>query len=335
MKVGILLPDTTSSNRWEAYDHPLLVNAIQNALPGVHIDYSNAQASGSRQQQAADQDLANGDCILVLAPHDSVTAASIVEDAKAQHVPVIAYDRLVQSKDLNYYVSFDGEKVGELQAQYIKDHYQRYVPVNGSHNVIVVNGSQTDSNGLLFSIGMHAILDPLFASKQLIKTDEQFTPDWSSNSAQVEAEAMFSNVQDNVQIAYVANDSMAASVIAVAKAAKMEGKVLITGQDASVVGINNILNNSQSMTIYKPFKKEALSTAQLVKALHDGSDITTLTHNRTANTYDNGVIPSILDDPIVVDFNNVASTVIKDGYVTPKEVCFSPNVILPGTAGVC
>ncbi|HLJ35439.1 MAG TPA: substrate-binding domain-containing protein, partial [Ktedonobacteraceae bacterium] len=106
-KVGILLPETNSSDRWESKDHPLLVQAVQSAIPGVHIDYTNAQGNSSLQLQQAETDLANGDCILIVGAHDSVAAAVIIAKAKAQNVPVIAYDRLIQSKDVNYYVSFD------------------------------------------------------------------------------------------------------------------------------------------------------------------------------------------------------------------------------------
>src|SRR5437764_728839 len=96
-KVGILLPDTASSDRWESKDHPLLVQAIQAAIPNVQIDYNNARGSSSIQLTQAEADLANGDCILVVGPHDSVAASAIVAKARAQNVPVIAYDRLIQS----------------------------------------------------------------------------------------------------------------------------------------------------------------------------------------------------------------------------------------------
>src|SRR5579859_7236049 len=105
-RVGILLPETASSDRWETKDHPLLVQAVKAAIPGVQIDYNNAHGNSDTQLNQAETDLANGDCILIVGAHDSVAAASIVSKARAQNVPVIAYDRLIQSRDLNYYVSF-------------------------------------------------------------------------------------------------------------------------------------------------------------------------------------------------------------------------------------
>src|SRR5579883_1455329 len=166
-KVGILLPETNSSTRWEAEDHPLLVQAVSAAIPGVHIDYNNAQGNSTLQLQQAETDLANGDCILIVGAHDSVAAAAIVAKAKAQNVPVIAYDRLIQSRDLNYYVSFDNVKVGQLQGQYIAEHYLDYTTRGRPVKIMMINGSQTDNNALLFSEGAHMALDPLFSSGAL------------------------------------------------------------------------------------------------------------------------------------------------------------------------
>jgi D-xylose transport system substrate-binding protein len=332
-KVGVLLPEITSSTRWETKDHPLLVQAVKTAIPGVQIDYNNAHDSSATQLTQAEADLANGDCILVVSPHDSVAAASIVAKAKAQNVPVIAYDRLIQSKDLNYYVSFDNIKVGQLQGQYIADHYQEYQKAGtGTSNIVVISGSQTDTNALLFSMGVHSILDPLFANSTLKNVAETFTPDWNNSTAQAEMEADLAEQQNNIQIAYVANDGMAGGVITALQTAKLNGKILVTGQDATAEGVHSILTGDQSMTVYKPIAKEAQSVGDLVKALNNGSDINTLTNGVTTSTFDGGNIPSILDTPITVDRTNIASTVIADQYLTKADIC---NGIPAGTDGVC
>jgi D-xylose transport system substrate-binding protein len=330
-KVGILLPETTSSDRWETKDHPLLVQAVKAAIPNVQIDYNNAHDSSATQITQAEADLANGDCILVVGPHDSVAAAAIVAKAKAQNVPVIAYDRLIQSKDLNYYVSFNNIKVGQLQGQYIAAHYQEYQKA-GTPNIALISGSQTDTNALLFSMGAHSVLDPMFANGTLKNVAETFTPDWVNTTAQAEMEASLADQQNNIQVAYVANDGMAGGVITALQAVKLNGKVLVTGQDATAAGIHNILTGDQSMTVYKPIAKEAQSVGDLVKAINNGSDINALTKGVTTSTFDGGNIPSILDTPISVDRTNIASTVIADHYLTKDEVC---NGLPAGTAGVC
>src|SRR5713101_9935825 len=143
MKVGVLLPETATSARWDGKDRPLLQSLIPKQLAGATVDYNNAEGSADTQQTQAQADLTKGDCILVLAPFDSIKAAAIVSLAKAKGVPVISYDRLTYSADLNYYVSFDNTKVGQLQGSYIADHYQSYVS-GGNKNTVMIDGAQTD-----------------------------------------------------------------------------------------------------------------------------------------------------------------------------------------------
>lgn len=335
MRVGVLLPDTTSSTRWENNDRPALISDIQAAIPGAHVDYNNAFGNSATQFDQAEKDMQNGDCILVVAPHDSIAATDIVEAAKAQNVPVIAYDRLIQSKDLSYYVSFDNVQVGALQAEYIRTHYQDTQfarPDQTTVKIAMINGSQTDTNALLFSIGVHSVLDPMFANGELDDVYETFTPDWNNSTALTEMETYLSSNNNDIQVAYVANDGMASSVMAALKTAKLVGKVLVTGQDATAAGVNSILAGNQSMTVYKPIAQEAKSVGDLIKAIHDGTSTQYLTQGKATVTYDDGSIPSILDTPISVDINNINSTVIKDGYLTRQEIC---QGIAPNTAGVC
>jgi D-xylose transport system substrate-binding protein len=315
-----------------------LLAAIPKALPGATVDYNNAQGSADTQQTQAQADITKGDCILVLAPSDSIKAAAIVSLAKSKGIPVIAYDRLVYSADLNYYVSFDNTKVGALQGQYVADNYKSYVTANGTTNTVMINGSQTDNNALLFSAGAHSALDPLFSAGTLKKVYEQFTPDWNNATAQTEMQAALTAHQNKVAIAYVANDGMANNVIAALKAVKLNGKVLVTGQDATAAGIHNILTGDQAMTVYKAILKEAGATAQLVAALSMGTDTATLTSGATTAIPSSGgaaagsKIPSVLEVPVAVVKSNIASTVIADGYVTAADVCTG----LPsGTGGFC
>jgi len=337
-KVGILLPETSTSERWAKKDTPLLQQDVKAALPaGSTIDFANAELDPTKQQSQAEADLTKGDCILVVAAVDSDAAAAIVAKAKVKNVPVIAYDRLIQSKDLAYYVSFDNVKVGELQGQYIVDHYKdpAYGVSAGHNNLVMINGAQTDNNALLFSQGAHNKLDPLITGGQLKKVYEQFTPLWNNDTARTEMDGALTANSNNVQVAYVANDGMANSVIASLKAKKLNGKVLVTGQDATVAGIQNILTSDQSMTVYKAITKEAQATADLVKALYNGSDTSSLTNGATTKTSaaaGSVAIPSVLETPVAVDKSNVASTVIADGFVTKAEVC---QGLPAGTGGIC
>src|SRR6266702_2506480 len=334
MKIGVLLPETATSARWDGQDRPLLQKDIPQVLSGATVDYTNAQGSADLQQTQAQADLTKGDCILVVAPSDSIKAAAIVSAAKVKGVPVISYDRLTYSNDLNYYVSFDNTKVGQLQGQYVADHYKSFVSSNGTNNTVMIDGSQTDNNALLFAKGAHSALDPLFSSGALKNVYEKFTPEWNNATAQTEMQAALTANGNKVAVAYVANDGMANNVIAALKAVQLNGKVLVTGQDATVAGLQNILKGDQAMTVYKAVPKEAMATAQLVAALSKGTDTTSLINGTTVTVPITGGanIPSVLETPVAVDISNIKSTVIADNYVTAAQICAG----LPsGTGGIC
>lgn len=319
-KIGVLLPETNSSPRWEAYDHPLLEAAIKKALPGSTFDYANANGSASTQQTQAEADLTRGDCILVVAAHDSTAAASIVASAKAQHVPVIAYDRLIQSNDLAYYVSFNNVTVGQLQGTYIADHYQSYVTAAGNNNIAIIKGAQTDNNAILFAQGGHQELDPLISAGKLTNVYEQFTPNWNPPNGQTEVEAALTKTGNKLAVIYTANDDLAGAAVQALTPVHLDGKVLLTGQDATVAGVQRILEGTQAMTVYKPIAKEANATAALVAALSKGTSTTSMINGQTKTTT-GANINSILETPESVDKTNLASTVIADGYVTKQQVC--------------
>lgn len=328
-KVGVLLPESASSARWEGVDRPNLKKAIGDAIPGADVKIDNANGSDDLQLQQAEADLTAGYCILIVAPHDSVKASQIVQAAKADKVPVIAYDRLIADPDLNFYVSFDNVSVGEAQGNYIKAHYADYVSA-GHNNISFINGSPTDNNATLFAKGVHNILDPLISAGTLNKVYEVATPDWDNPTAQTEMEGALTANSNNIQIAYVANDGMAQTVIAALTAQKLNGKVLVTGQDATVDGVQQILLGNQAMTVYKPIIGEATGAAQLAAALSTGSSTSSIAKSTTDNS---GVkTPSLLLPVTSVDKSNVATTVIADGYVTKADAC---KGLPAGTGGIC
>ncbi len=330
--IGVLLPESDSSTRYEAYDRPLLEQEIKKAVPGATIQYSNANNDADSQQNQAEAALTKGACILVVDPKDSEKASVIVQRAKASQVPVIAYDRLIQDPDTAYYVSFDNVRVGELQGQYIADQFRKgaYGLKKGA-NLVMINGSQTDNNALQFREGAMKALKPLIDNKDVNLIFDQYTPNWDNGRAQSLMEGVLTKEKNNVQIAYVANDGMANTVVAALRSQKLDGKVLVTGQDATLSGIQNILAGDQSMTIYKPIAKEAQATAQLVAALSNGTDPGALVNGQT-QTKAGGQIASVLVTPIAVDKTNVQQTVISDGYLTKDQVC---NGLTADTTRIC
>ncbi len=329
-KIGVLLPETATSARWDGKDRPALQSDIPATLSGATVDYSNAQGSADQQKTNADAALTKGDCILIVAASDSVKAAAIVAEAKTDHVPVIAYDRLIQSNDLAYYVSFDGVAVGNLQGQYIVDHYKTYV-TPGHINTVMIKGSQTDNNAILFAKGAHEKLDPLFASGVLKNVYEQYTPGWDNPTAQTEMQAALTANNNNIQIAYVANDGMAGTVIAALKQQHLNGKVLVTGQDATIAGLQNILKGDQTMTVFKDISLEAQAAANVAAAISNGTSTSSLTNGATTATQGGANIPSVLEMPQAIDKTNVMA-VITAGGAALADVC---QGLPSGTGGIC
>ncbi len=323
--VGFLLPDSTTGSRFIVQDQPLTEAAIKKDLSGVTLDSLNAQNSADTQLTQATTELTKGACILVVVAVDSVSASSIVQKAKASKVPVIAYDRLIQDNDLAYYATFDNVAVGRAQGQYIKDHHKM------GDNISFINGSMTDNNALLFAQGAHEVLDPLIKSGDLKQVYEQYTPMWSPETAQTEMAAALTQTNNNIQIAYMANDAMANTAIAALKTQKLNGKVLITGQDAETVGIHNILAGDQAMTVYKPIKNLADTVGQLVAAISNGTDTAMIAGQKTVTT-GKASIPSALLPVVTATTENLKTTVFADNYVKKEDVC--PG-IPAGTAGVC
>ncbi|MBD2462770.1 sugar ABC transporter substrate-binding protein [Oscillatoria sp. FACHB-1407] len=330
--VGILLPETDTSTRWETYDRPLLEQEIRNAVPDVEIQYANANNNAETQQNQAESVLTRGACILVIGAKDSQTASAIVQSAKASGVPVIAYDRLIQDNDLAFYVSFDNVRVGEMQGQYIIDQLRagNYGLKSGA-NVVLLNGSQTDNNALQFRQGALNKLQPLFDSGELNLVFDQYTPNWDLGEAQSLIEGVLTRENNNIQVVYAASDILSTGAIAALREQNLNGKVLVTGQDANASNIQAILTGDQSMTIYKPIIEIASATAEIVAALSEGTDTTALV-NATTETNDGAQIPSALSMPQVVDINNIEETVIKDEFLTKEQIC---QGLPKGTGEIC
>lgn len=330
--IAFLLPESATAARWEAADHPDVVAAIKKYLPGATVDAPNAQGNATTQQTQAESELTKGACMLVVAPVDSSAAATIVTEAKAKQVPVIAYDRLIYTDSLDYYASFDGFAVGVAQANYIKDHYQQYVTQNGNNNLIMINGSDTDNNAHLFGNGAHSVLDGLVTAGSLKKVYEQFTPGWDNATAQTEMQAALTANHNQVAVAYVMNDGMANTVIAALQQVGLAGKVLVTGQDAEVAGIRNILLGYQSMTVYKPIAKLADSVGRLVAAISNGQDTSSIANQQVKNPSGSAQIKSVLNPVTEVDISNIKTTVIADNFVKVADVC---QGVPSGAGGVC
>ncbi len=319
--VAVLLPDSASSARWEADDRRFLAAAFDDA----GVSYSIVNAEGDRQTQItqAEQAITNGAKVLLFVNLDSGSGAAIVAMAHDAGVKVIDYDRLtVEGDGADFYVSFDNESVGKLQGQGLVDAVtaaQAAGTMGDEVNVAILNGSPTDNNATLFANGYHSVIDPLFDDETSGWTNvaEQSVPDWDNQQALLIFEGMQTDNPD-INAAVAANDGLAQAVITARQNANLDF-IPVTGQDATVGGIQNVLAGRQSMTVYKAIKQEAEGAAALAIALVNGDDTTDLVTGAVNNGTND--VPSVLLVPVSVTSDNVADTVIADAFRTWEEIC--------------
>ncbi|MFC5666772.1 sugar ABC transporter substrate-binding protein [Kitasatospora misakiensis] len=325
-KIGVILPDSKSSVRWEGADRPYLAAAFKAA--GVDYDIQNAEADKQAFQTIADQMITNGVNVLIIVNLDSGTGKAVLDKAKSQGVATIDYDRLTLGGSAQYYVSFDNVQVGKLQGQGLT----KCLSEAGAKNPVVaeLNGSPTDNNATLFAKGYNSVLDPLFASGEYTKGPNQSVPNWEGPQAQTIFEQMYTS-QPNIAGVLAANDTLATSAIAVLRKNHRNGQVPITGQDASLEGLQNILSGDQCMTVYKAVKKEADAVSALAVALANGKkgETTATEHDPTGNRD----VPSVLLTPQAI-FKNDIQSVIADGYVTKAQLCTPDYEALCAQAGI-
>jgi D-xylose transport system substrate-binding protein len=314
-KVAVLLPDTQSSVRWETADRPLLEAAFKAA--GVPVEIQNAQGDKSTQQQQAEQAITNGAKILLLTNLDSGSGAAIEKQAAAKGVKTIDYDRLTLNGAADYYVSFDNVKVGQLQGQGLVD----CLKASGATKPVVaeLNGSPDDNNATLFAQGYNSVLDPLYKSGDLTKGPNQSVPDWDNQQALTIYEQMLQKTGNKIDGVLAANDGLANSVISAEKSRKLK-PVPVTGQDATLQGLQNILVGDQCMTVYKAIKAEADAASKLAIALAKGEQPPSGLVNGQSDDGSRQV-PSVLLTPVAVTKDNIKDTVLADDFVKRDDLC--------------
>ena len=307
-KVGVILPDTESSVRWESADRPALEAAFEEA--GVDYDIQNAENDADRMVQIADTMMGDGVTVLAIVNLDSDSGAAIQEKAASQGVATIDYDRLTLGGSAQYYVSFDNTVVGELQGQGLADCLG-----DKPANIVYLNGSPTDNNATLFAEGAHSVLDPI---TQYTVVGEQAVPDWDNEEAATIFQQLYTAADGKVDGVLAANDGLAGAAIGVLEANGQDGKVPVTGQDATVEGLQNILAGTQCMTVYKSATLEANALAEVAIALVNGEEAETT--GTVEDTEGGREVPSILLEPESITIDNVQS-VIDDGGQKAEDIC--------------
>jgi D-xylose transport system substrate-binding protein len=317
-KIALLLPESKTS-RYEAHDRPEFEEKVEELCPECEIIYSNANQSTSEQQSQGEAAITQGANVLVLDAVDATAVGSVVAKANQEEIPVISYDRLVLGAPINLYISFDNERVGELQAEALSEKLKEEGSPKGP--IVMINGSPTDPNAGQFKAGATKV----FEAEGVTIAKEYDTPDWSPDQAQNEMEQAITALGKNGFAAvYAANDGTAGGAIAAMKGAGIEPKSKpTTGQDAELEAIQRILAEEQFMTVYKAIQPEAYAAAEAAVALAQGEEVPSeLINGKTDNEAEE--VPSILLEPIAVQRENINETVVADEFWSASEICTGP-----------
>jgi D-xylose transport system substrate-binding protein len=304
VRIGFAM-DTLKEERWQR-DKALVEQRCKEV--GAECEIQVANGDDAVQTKQCDNFLTKGVDVLIVAPHNGQIAASIVEAAHRQNVPVISYDRLIRNSDVDLYVAHQVVKIGQMQAQYALDHAPK-------GNYVLIGGSQTDNNAILLVEGQMSVLQPAVDRGDIKIVTKQYAREWlASEALRIMEDALTKNNND-IQAVVASNDGTAGGAIS-ALPPQLIGKVLVTGQDAALDAVQRIVEGKQTMTIYKPIQPLAFSAVDAAVKLARGEKV------ETKDTVNNGKkdIPSILHQPQVLDKTNVMDTVIKDGYHKLEDV---------------
>jgi len=305
VRIGISF-DSLQLERWQ-HDRDQFEKRAREL--GAEVYIQSADGNDAVQVRQAENLLTQGVDVLVVVPHNGEIAASIVDSAKRENIPVLAYDRLVRSSDVDFYVSFDNVKVGELQAKYLLERAPR-------GNYVLIGGSPTDNNARLFREGQMEILTPAVQRGDVHIVADQWAKDWLPSEALRHTENALTQAQNNVVAIVASNDSTAGGAIQALEEQGLAGKVLVSGQDADLAGCQRIVASTQSMTVYKPIAPLASQGAEI--AVHLAKREPIQANGKVNNGYKD--VPSVLLEPIVVDKNNILKTVIADRFVRLEDV---------------
>ncbi|QEH44489.1 D-xylose ABC transporter substrate-binding protein [Aggregatibacter actinomycetemcomitans] len=305
LKIGMSIDDLRLE-RWQK-DSSIFVKKAE-AL-GAKVYVQSANGDDSAQISQIENMINKNIDVLVIIPHNGEVLSNVIAEAKKEGIKVLAYDRLINNADLDFYVSFDNEKVGELQAQSV-------IEKKPEGNYFLMGGSPVDNNAKLFRKGQMKVLQPLIDSGKIKVVGDQWVDSWLPEKAlQIMENALTAN-KNNIDAVVASNDATAGGAIQALSAQGLSGKVAISGQDADLAAIKRIVEGTQTMTVYKPIALLADKAAEISVAL--AKDEKPQSNAELNNGLKN--VPSYLLEPIVVDKNNIEATIIKDGFHSKDSI---------------
>ncbi|HEY0905519.1 MAG TPA: substrate-binding domain-containing protein [Marmoricola sp.] len=303
--IALLLPESKTT-RYEAFDRPLFEEKVEELCDDCEVKYYNADQDEQKQAQQLETAISAGAKVIVLDPVNGPGAGGMITSAHDADAKVIAYDRFIEGAD--YYMSFDNERVGEMQAEALVE------AMGNKGGYLQLNGAPSDPNAAQFKAGAESVLKA--SGLKLLTANSYDNPDWSPNNAQKYVTDQLSKFSpDQIQGVYAANDGQAGGVIAALKGAGVAANALppVTGQDAELAAIQRIIAGEQHMTIFKSYFIEAEKAGEVAVALVNGDDV--------GETTDFEGVDSFIFDPVVVTKDNVKTEIVDNGLYTVEEIC--------------
>jgi len=331
--VAAILPDTVTSARYTQFDAPYLTQALTAAgLTSSQFSVQNAQGSAATELSDAQAAITKGATVLIMDPLDSGTGAQIESYAKAHGAKVIDYDRLTLGGSRDYYVSFNNVLVGTKIGQGFTACAAAWHVTKP--NVLVMKGDPTDNNATLFAQGYLGVLNPFFTSGKYVNVGEP-AGTWTPTVAESEFQQAFT-AHKNINSVLTPNDENAAPIITYLQRVGVKAKTFpVTGQDATTIGLQNILSGYQCGTVYKPIYIEAQAAVALAMFLRAGqTPPSALVNGSVTDTKSNTAVPSVLGTPVWVTTANMKSTVIADNFVKVTQICVGQFVADCKAAGI-
>ncbi len=316
--IALLLPESKTT-RYESFDRPIFEKTVKKECPDCTVKYYNADQDEAKQTQQMETAISAGAKVIVLDPVNGPGAGGMVNSAHEAGAKVVAYDRFIKSAD--YYMSFDNETVGKLQAT------ELVKAMGNKGGYLQLNGAPSDPNAAQFKKGAESVLKK--SGLKLLTNTSYDNPDWSPNNAQKYVTDQLSKFSpDQIDGVYAANDGQAGGVIAALKGAGVAADELppVTGQDAELAAIQRIVAGEQAMTVFKSYFIEAAEAGKLAVNLATGKDV--------GETTDFEGVESFIFEPVVVNQDNVQETIVESGLYSADDICTKAYAAACKKAGV-
>lgn len=313
---GVLIGFSITTNqeeRWKNDQREFLKKAQE---MGATVQLETAQNDAKKQVSQIEKMIVNGVDVIVIVPYDSKSLTDVIKKAHDAGIKVISYDRLINNADVDLYISFDNEKVGEYEAQSVVDSLKSKMDKGEKVKIAYIGGAETDNNSFLLKKGSFKVLQPLIDSKKVEIVFDKFTLDWNPDKAYANFKEYLSKNNAKIDGVVAANDGTAFGVITALKEYGLDGKIPVSGQDAELAALQRVVAGTQTMTVYKSINKLASSSVLMAISLAKDLPI------EKTGTINDGkfLVPTVFLDPIAVTKDNINDTVIKDGYQTKADI---------------